>query len=88
MTQDSAWIGFLAGAGGMLLAGGAWFWRLEAPGLKPEKGSLTLSWTLRRWLGVRPAASRRVWAVPLFLAFLAAVVGGACWLGVHIVAGG
>jgi hypothetical protein len=88
MTQDPAWVAFLSGAGVMLLAGGTWFWRLERPGLLPEKGSLTLSWTLRRWLGIRPAASRRLFLVPLFLAFLAAVVGGACWLGVHIVLGG
>lgn len=87
MTQDPAWVGFLTGAGAMLAGGGAWFWVLEAKGLRPEKGSLTLSWTLRRWLGIRPKAARRRVLVPLFLAFCAAVVGGAAWLAVHIVLG-
>jgi hypothetical protein len=88
MTQDSEWLAFLSGAGAMLVAGGTWFGVLEARGLKPDKGPLTLSWTLRRWLGIRPVASRRLFLVPLFLAFLAGVIGGACWLLVHILFGG
>lgn len=87
MTQDPQWLAFLSGAGAMLVAGGTWFAVLEARGLKPDKGPLTLSWTLRRWLGVRPVASRRVWAVPLFVLALASVIGGACWLLVHILWG-
>jgi hypothetical protein len=84
VTQDPAWIGWLSATATalILLAGG--FWALEAPGLKPGKGSLTLSWSLRRWLGVEPRKPRRYVLVPAFLAILAAIVGGAVWLAIHI----
>jgi hypothetical protein len=57
---------------------------LESPGLKPGKGSLTLSWSLRRWLGVEPRKARRYLLVPVFLVILSAVIGGVVWLAIHI----
>jgi hypothetical protein len=84
VTQDPVWIGWLYAAATALIILGGSFWAIESPGLKPGKGSLTLSWTLRRWLGVEPRKPRRYLLVPVFLTVLAAVVGGAVWLAVHI----
>jgi hypothetical protein len=84
VTQDSAWVGWLSATATALVLLVAGFWALESPGLKPGKGSLTLSWTLRRWLGVEPRKPRRYVLVPLFLAILSAVIGGAVWLAIHI----
>jgi hypothetical protein len=84
VIQDPAWIGWLSTTLTALVLLAAGFWALESPGLKPGKGSLTLSWTLRRWLGVEPRTGRRYVLVPAFLTVLAAVVGGAVWLAVHI----
>lgn len=86
MTQDPAWIAFLAASGVGMVSAGAWFWRLEKPGLEPDKGPLTLSWTTRRWLGVRPKAARRFVLVPIFVLLCGAVVGGAVWFPWHILA--
>jgi hypothetical protein len=83
-TQDPAWTGWLSTTATALILLVAGFWALESPGLKPGKGSLTLSWTLRRWLGVHPRTARRYVLVPAFLTVLAAVVGGAVWLAIHI----
>lgn len=83
-TQDPAWTGWLSATATALVLLAAGFWALESPGLKPGKGSLTLSWTLRRWLGVEPRTARRFLLVPVFLAGLAAIVGGTVWLAIHI----
>lgn len=87
MYQDPAWVGFLVTVVGVSLILTAWFWVLEKRGLVPQKGSLTLSWTLRRWLGIRPRRRRRYMLVPLFIAACAAIAGGAIWLVVHILVG-
>jgi hypothetical protein len=84
MTQDPVWIGWLYAAATALIILGGTFWAIESPGLKPGKGSLTLSWALRRWLGVHPRAARRYLLVPAFLVILSAVIGGAVWLAIHI----
>lgn len=84
MTQDPAWAGWLSATATAFALLATGFWALEAPGLKPGRGSLTLSWALRRWLGVHPRAARRYLLVPAFLAILSAVIGGVVWLAIHI----
>jgi hypothetical protein len=83
-TQDPVWIGWLYAAATALIILGGSFWAIESPGLKPGKGSLTLSYSLRRWLGVEPRKPRRYVLVPAFLAILSAVIGGVVWLAIHI----
>lgn len=85
MTQDTSWIAWLAALGSALAALALAFWRLEAPGLQPGKGPLTLTWTLRRWLGISPPARRAVWCVPLFVAVVGAAAAGLVALIVHII---
>lgn len=87
MGQDPEWIAFLITSAVVVLLLAGWFWYLEKRGLVPDKGPLTLSWTLRRWLGIRPRAPRRYFLVPAFIALCAAVAGGAVWLAVHILVG-
>jgi len=85
VTQDAAWAAWLAGMGAAMAVCGWLFWRLERPGLTHGKGGLTLSWTLRRWLGLAPERPRRVVLVPLFVAVVAMAAAGLHLLIVHIV---
>lgn len=84
MTQDQSWIGWIAALAFAFTGLALMFWALERPGLDRGKGDLTLSRTLRRWLGVRPRIARRFWAVPLFVLVVAAAVAGLLVLIVHI----
>jgi hypothetical protein len=84
VTQDQAWVGWIAVLAFAFTGLALMFWSLERPGLAHGKGDLTLSRTLRRWLGVRPQAGRRFWAVPLFVLVAAGAVAGLLALIVHI----
>jgi hypothetical protein len=56
----------------------ATFFALEAPALRQrvaEKPSGTLTATMRRWLGIEPAARRRTILGPLFGAFCTYLFG-------------
>ncbi len=85
MTQDLAWIEWTGTLGWLLIVMGWLFWRLEEPGLHRGKGALTWSRTVRRWLGIVPAARRAVWAVPAFVLVFGAFAAGAIWVIIHIV---
>lgn len=67
------------------IVAGYLFWKLESPGLKPGKGERTLSWHIRRWLGIRPYNPRKHWMVPLFMILCMLWIGGGVWFLIHIV---
>jgi len=88
LGQDPEWIAFLITALAVVAILAAYFWVLEKRGLLPQKGPLTLTWTLRRWLGIiRPRAPRRYFLIPAFIAVCAAIAGGGVWLAVHVLVG-
>lgn len=84
MRIDAIWVKWLVSVIIGIAVAGRIFWKYEGPGLKPDKGEQTLSWHVRRWLGVRPYHPRRHWAVPLFSVICALWVGGGVWFFIHI----
>jgi hypothetical protein len=53
-TQDPQWTALIAIVCALLLGATILFFALEIPGLRRDKGPLTLSWSIRRWLGIYP----------------------------------
>lgn len=82
---DIVWTKWLVSVAIGLFVVGYTFWKLEKPGLRPNKGERTLSWHVRRWLGVRPYHPRRRFLVPLFALVCGLWIGGGVWFFIHIV---
>jgi hypothetical protein len=54
-----------------------------------DKGPLTLSWSIRRWLGIYPKNAKRArWAVPVFVVLELLAIGFLVWFGWHILTQG
>jgi hypothetical protein len=84
-TQDPQWTALIAIVCGLLLGATVVFFALEIPGLHPSKGPLTLSWSIRRWLGIYPKDAKRArWAVPLFICLELSAIFFLLWFGIHI----
>lgn len=85
-AQDALWIPLILAGLGLLGGLVMIFFILEIPGLRRGKQPMTLSASVRRWLGISPRnEKRRRWALPLFLALWLGCIGFFCWFCYHIV---
>jgi threonine/homoserine/homoserine lactone efflux protein len=88
-TQDPQWTALIAIVCALLLGATVLFFALEIPGLRRDKGPLTLSWSIRRWLGIYPKDAKRArWAVPVFVVLELLAIGFLVWFGWHILTQG
>lgn len=86
MNQDALWVPLILAALGVMAGFVLVFFILEIPGLRVDKGPMTLSWSVRRWLGIYPNnPKRRRWAVPVFIVLWGLCLCFMLWFGYHII---